>query len=62
MRPIFLGHAIVEILLDAVLIEQDRSQLDRYYQALGQIDSALVADAVGSITGVNMMLLQKSMS
>ncbi len=30
-RPSFLGHILVEILLDGVLIEQDVARLDQYY-------------------------------
>jgi hypothetical protein len=45
-RPSFLGHILVEILLDAVLIDDDRLRLDAYYRALARIDPGRVASAV----------------
>ncbi len=33
-RPSFLGHILVELLLDAALIEQSPGQLDAYYAAI----------------------------
>ena len=38
MRPSFLGHILVEILLDAALIARDPERLERYYEALAAID------------------------
>jgi hypothetical protein len=49
-RPSFLGHILVEILLDASLIEQDTAQLERYYAALQQLDPQLVGQAVNRMT------------
>ncbi len=46
-RPHFIGHILVEILLDAELIAADRSRLDAYYQALDGLDAARVTQAVG---------------
>jgi hypothetical protein len=37
-RPSFLGHILVEILLDAVLIEQEPDQLNGYYRAMESLD------------------------
>jgi hypothetical protein len=48
-RPAFLGHILVEILLDAVLAERDPNLLDRYYASLAQIDPELVQATVNSI-------------
>ena len=48
-RPSFLGHILVEILLDATLISEDQKQLDAYYDALGRIDRQLVAQAVNQM-------------
>jgi len=45
-RPSFLGHILVEILLDAALIVESPARLDAYYVALEQIDPVAVADAV----------------
>ncbi len=45
-RPSFLGHILVEILLDAALIAETPDQLDAYYEALHSVDSQLVGDAV----------------
>lgn len=45
-RPSFLGHILVEILLDATLIEQQPERLDAYYQAFGAIDPRELSDAV----------------
>ena len=45
-RPSFLGHILVELLLDAALIEADPPLLDVYYDALQQIDPEAVARVV----------------
>jgi hypothetical protein len=45
-RPSFLGHILVEILLDATLIVDDPSRLDDYYAALEQIEAGYVAQVV----------------
>jgi len=41
-RPSFLGHVLVEVLLDWALSVEDPSALDRYYRALNAIDPLLV--------------------
>jgi hypothetical protein len=51
MRVFFLGHILVEVLLDAQLADQDPHLLDRYYQALSQVDPVKVAGAVGHMSG-----------
>lgn len=38
LRPTFLGHILLELLLDATLIAKDLSRLDAYYSALGSLD------------------------
>lgn len=48
-RPSFLGHILVEILLDAALIAAAPEQLDAYYEALHNIDPHLVGDAVNQV-------------
>lgn len=48
-RPSFLGHILVELLLDATLIEQQPDQLDRYYKVLDEIDPQVVGEVVNRI-------------
>jgi hypothetical protein len=45
-RPSFLGHILVELLLDRALAEEAPERLDAYYAALGQIDAAATASAI----------------
>lgn len=45
----FLGHIIVELLLDAALIEGTPGLIARYYQMVGQLDSLLVQRAANKI-------------
>jgi hypothetical protein len=49
-RPSFLGHILVEILLDAALIDAEPQRLADYYQALSQVDPQAVQDAVNRMT------------
>ncbi len=49
-RPSFLGHILVELLLDAELIAEEPKRLDAYYEAIGAIDADLVQDAVNRLT------------
>ena len=51
-RPSFLGHILVEILLDAELAAADPGALDRYYAAIGQLDPLTVQAAVNQIAAV----------
>ena len=48
-RPSFLGHILVEILLDDVLIGEDPVCLERYYAALGDVDPELIQQTVNRI-------------
>lgn len=48
-RPWFLGHILVELLLDAALIEEDPQRPDDYYAALAVIDPAVSQSAVNLI-------------
>lgn len=48
-RPSFLGHIMVEILLDAELIRRNPGQLDAYYRAINVADPGVVSQAVGRI-------------
>jgi len=49
MRPSFLGHILVELLLDAALTEQDSARLQAYYDALDEVDPAAVQATVNRI-------------
>ena len=48
-RPHFLGHILVEILLDAELIADDPARLEAYYAAMDSLDGSAVASAVATI-------------
>ena len=41
-RPSFLGHILVELLLDATLAEDEPRRLDDYYAALAELDPDVV--------------------
>ncbi len=45
-RPSFVGHVLIEVLLDAALYADDITRLDQYYAALDQIDPLIVERAV----------------
>lgn len=45
-RPSFLGHIIVELLLDATLTEDQPHRLDSYYSTLSQLDPVAVERAI----------------
>lgn len=47
LRPSFLGHILVELLLDAALIAEAPERLQAYYEALAAVDPAFVQQAVG---------------
>jgi hypothetical protein len=49
-RPSFLGHILVELLLDATLAEEDVTRLDRYYAALAQTRPAFLQDAINQLS------------
>ncbi len=46
LRPVFLGHLLVELLLDAALVAEDPRRLTEYYSVLGQVDPEQVEAAV----------------
>ncbi len=48
-RPHLVGHIVIEMLLDGYLTEQDRLQLDRYYEKVAHVDAALVQQLVNQI-------------
>jgi len=45
-RPSFLGHVLVEVLLDAHLIAADPARLDAYYRAVDAVDPELIGSIV----------------
>ncbi|HVA46819.1 MAG TPA: hypothetical protein VNH11_10680 [Pirellulales bacterium] len=49
LRPSFLGHILVELLLDACLIRQAPAELDAYYRALAAVDGRWLEAAVGQM-------------
>jgi len=49
-RPSFLGHILVEIFLDAALIEADPGRLERYYAALESVDPEPVSEIIQRMT------------
>lgn len=49
LRPYFLGHILVEILLDAALIDDCPAALEAYYAAIGSLDPAHVEGLVTQI-------------
>jgi hypothetical protein len=53
MRPSFLGHILVELLLDATLMAEDPRYVDAYYGALNKIDPDVAAGAVGGMIGAD---------
>lgn len=53
LRPSFLGHILVELLLDAALIAEEPERLAAYYEALSAVDPAFVQAAVSRMaTGI----------
>jgi hypothetical protein len=56
-RPSFLGHILVELLLDATLIATDVSRLDEYYRALEGMDADVVGNAVNAMATRTSQLL-----
>jgi hypothetical protein len=49
-RPSFLGHILVELLLDDVLIQQDPAKLDAYYHVMDGLPTEKVGEIVNQIT------------
>lgn len=49
-RPSFLGHILVELLLDATLTEEEPARLDRYYAVLAQADPVFLQAAINRLS------------
>ncbi len=47
----FLGHIVTEMQLDAILILREPARLQRYYDALDQVDPQVIAAVVGQLLG-----------
>ncbi len=48
-RPGFLGHIVVELLLDTIIEERQPGILDRYYSTLNRIDPLVLQDLINSM-------------
>jgi hypothetical protein len=48
-RPSFLGHILVELLLDAALAEEQPTRLDAYYKALSLLDPVITERAISQL-------------
>jgi hypothetical protein len=48
-RPSFVGHILVELLLDATLAEDDPRRLDDYYAALRELDTVATQAAINAL-------------
>jgi hypothetical protein len=48
-RPSFLGHILVELLLDSALVEESPERLDNYYAALSALDPGAVEQAINRL-------------
>ncbi len=46
LRPHFLSHLLIEVLLDAALVVEEPKRVDRYYAALDQVDPARIEAVV----------------
>jgi hypothetical protein len=49
LRPSFLGHILIEILLDSILIDENPGLLDAYYRAMSEVDAQIVEEAVNQM-------------
>ncbi|MEI8376751.1 MAG: hypothetical protein WCJ35_28385 [Planctomycetota bacterium] len=52
-RPSFLGHVLVEVLLDWTLAEDNPGGLETYYHALESVDPGVVQETVNRIAARN---------
>lgn len=48
----FLGHLVLELLLDAILWERFPSAMDTYYELIAAVDSTRIEEVVTEIAGV----------
>lgn len=52
LRAVFVGHILVELLLDGVFMEAFPDAIHRYYDSLGQVQPQAVEDYVGTLAPV----------
>lgn len=52
-RPRFLGHLVLEVLLDAALAEKRPGLLDAYYHALDEVDPDRLAELATALAGAD---------
>lgn len=52
-RPGFLGHILVELLLDDALIRRYPERIERYYELISLADAGIIGRTVGLISGKN---------
>ena len=50
-RPSFVGHILIEMLLDSFCVREDASTADRYYKAIAEVAPETVERCVATITG-----------
>jgi hypothetical protein len=50
-RPSFVGHILIEMILDRLWIAEDRNWADQYYEILASLDSGLVGQCVEKVVG-----------
>ncbi|MCU0878097.1 MAG: hypothetical protein MUF06_09960 [Pirellulaceae bacterium] len=48
-RPSFLGHILVELLLDAILVKESPQRLEDYYQAIAALDPIVVQEGLNKL-------------
>jgi hypothetical protein len=58
-RPSFVGHILVELLLDACLDEDDPQLLPRYYEALAQLDPVAIQAHINALATRESFVLEK---
>ncbi|MCE9603915.1 MAG: hypothetical protein K8U03_03330 [Planctomycetia bacterium] len=46
LRPHFLGHILVELLLDSTLMEDRPDRIEEYYRSFGEVEGWVVEEAV----------------
>jgi hypothetical protein len=51
LRASFIGHILVELLLDSVLVERDPTGLKAYYRTLESVDGEVISRTVAAIAG-----------
>ncbi|MEM9827299.1 MAG: hypothetical protein AAF958_11950 [Planctomycetota bacterium] len=49
-RPMFLGHIVIEVILDSLWIDDTREHADRYFDAIESIDTAAIENALNQIS------------